>query len=81
MRSLKAVLNEAEAALISDAGRMANVHVISSTSLSQRYPVSEYYDPHGHHAGHIPYTAACYAAIGTALVRDNLQPADANRSR
>ena len=66
---LKAVLNEAEAALISDAGRLANVHVISSTSLLQRYPVSDYYDPHGHHAGHIPYTPACYAAIGTALVR------------
>ncbi len=67
---LEAVLYEAEAALISDAGRLANVHVISSTSLSQRYPVSEYYDPHGHHAGHIPYTSACYAAIGTALVRE-----------
>ena len=67
---LKAVLNAAEAALTSDAVRLANVHVISSSSLSQRYPVSDYYDPHGHHAGHIPYTPACYAAIGTALVRE-----------
>ena len=66
---LKAALNEAEEALISDAGRIANVHVISSASLSRRYPVSDYYDPHGHHAGHIPYTSNCYAAIGTALVR------------
>jgi len=66
---LKAALNEAEEALISDAGRMANVHIISSASLSRRYPVSDYYDPHGHHAGHIPYTPDCYAAIGTALVR------------
>jgi predicted enzyme involved in methoxymalonyl-ACP biosynthesis len=34
-----------------------------------RYPVKDYYDPHGHHLGHIPYTSDCYAAIGTALVR------------
>ena len=66
---LKAALNEAEEALISDAGRIANVHIISSASLSRRYPVSDYYDPHSHHAGHIPYTPDCYAAIGTALVR------------
>ena len=66
---LKAALNEAEQALISDAGQVANVHVISAASLSWRYPVSDYYDPHSHHAGHIPYTPECYAAIGTALVR------------
>ena len=43
----------------------------SSVRLRYRgcYPVSDYYDPHGHHAGHIPYTADSYAAIGTALVR------------
>ncbi len=66
---LKAALIEAEEALISDAGRMANVHAIGSASLLRHYPVSDYYDPHGHHAGHIPYTSDGYAAIGTALVR------------
>ncbi len=66
---LRVALDEAETALISDAGRMANVHIISSASLLRRYPVSDYYDPHGHHAGHIPYTTDGYAAIGTTLVR------------
>jgi FkbH-like protein/FkbM family methyltransferase len=66
---LKAALNNAEEALLSEAGRMANVHAISSASLLQRYPVNDYYDSYSHHAGHIPYTPECYAAIGTALVR------------
>ena len=66
---LKAALNDAEEALLSEAGRIANVHTISSASLLRRYPVNDYYDPHSHHVGHIPYTPECYAAIGTALVR------------
>ena len=66
---LKATLHEAEETLISVAGRIANVHIISSASLLGRYPVRDYYDPHGHQMGHIPYTSDCYAAIGTALVR------------
>src|SRR4030095_1322952 len=46
-----------------------NVQTIRSTLPLQRYPVIDYYDPHSHHAGHVPYTPDCYAAIGTALVR------------
>jgi FkbH-like protein/FkbM family methyltransferase len=66
---LKAVLNDAEQTLLSEAGKIANVHTMSSASLLRRYPVNDYYDPHSHHVGHIPYTSECYAAIGTALVR------------
>lgn len=66
---LNAALNDVEKALISEAGRIANVHTISSESPLRRYPVNDYYDPHSHHAGHIPYTSECYAAIGTALAR------------
>jgi FkbH-like protein/FkbM family methyltransferase len=66
---LKAALNDAEQALLSETSGMANVHTISSASLLRRYPVNNYYDPHSHHVGHIPYTPECYAAIGTALVR------------
>ena len=66
---LKAALSDAEESLLSEAARIANVHTISSAALLQRYPVNDYYDPHSHHAGHIPYTPECYAAIGTALVR------------
>lgn len=66
---LKAALDDAEAALLSEAGRIASVHIISSASPLRHYPVNDYYDPHSHHAGHIPYTPECYAAIGTELVR------------
>jgi FkbH-like protein/FkbM family methyltransferase len=64
-----AALCEAEETLLSEAGRIANIHTISSASLLQRYHVNDYYDPHSHHVGHIPYKPECYAAIGTALVR------------
>src|SRR5262249_43944856 len=66
---LKAALNDAEEALLSEAGRIANVHTISSAAPLERYRVDDYYDPHSHHAGQIPYTPECYAAIGTAVVR------------
>jgi len=66
---LKAALDEAEQALSSQAGAMANVHTIGSELLLRRYPARDYYDPDSHHVAHIPYTPACYAAIGTALVR------------
>ena len=66
---LKAALNDAEEAVLSEAGGIANVHIISSASSLRRYPVNPYYDRHSHHMAHIPYTSECYAAIGTALVR------------
>jgi FkbH-like protein/FkbM family methyltransferase len=66
---LKAGLNDAEETLLSEAGRIGNVHAVSSASLLRRYPVNDYYDPYSHHVGHVPYTPECYAAIGTALVR------------
>jgi FkbH-like protein/FkbM family methyltransferase len=66
---LTAALNDAQEALLSEAGRIANVHTISSASLLQGYPVNGYFDPNSHRVGHIPYTPECYAAIGTTLVR------------
>jgi len=66
---LKAALVDAEEALMSEAGSLANVHAIGSAWPLRRYPVNDYYDAHSHRVGHIPYTPECYAAIGTALVR------------
>lgn len=66
---LKAVFDDAEQALLAEARTIPNVHTVSSAALLERYPVRDYYDPHSHQAGHIPYTAECFAAIGTALVR------------
>ena len=66
---LKATLDAAEHALMSDARQVPNVYVIGSETWSQRYPVKDYYDSLSHQLGHIPYTPEGYAAIGTALVR------------
>ena len=66
---LKAALDAAEERMLSDAGTIPNVHTIRSAALRERYPVKDYFDPHGHHIGHIPYTTDGYAAIGTALFR------------
>jgi len=66
---LKVALGDAERELLSRAGTLAGVSTIASEPLLRRYPVAEYYDVHGHQLGDIPYTAECYAAIGTALFR------------
>jgi FkbH-like protein/FkbM family methyltransferase len=64
-----AALNHAEESLASQARKIANVHVVPSATPLRHYPVNDYYDLHGHHAGHMPYTPEGYAAIGTELVR------------
>jgi len=66
---LKAALDAAEEALLSEARKIANVHALTSAAPLQHYAVNDYYDPHSHHVGQIPYTPECYAAIGTELVR------------
>ncbi|MGH8745061.1 MAG: FkbM family methyltransferase, partial [Burkholderiales bacterium] len=68
-RELSAALSDAERSLLAQAGATANVHALGSDTALRRYPVADYYDPDGHRLGHIPYTPACYAAIGTALYR------------
>ena len=67
--ALRAALADAEAALSVAAGSIANVQIIGSDALARRYPVQDYYDAHGHRAGHVPYTAKGYAAIGTSIAR------------
>src|SRR6185503_9332710 len=55
--------------LLSDAGSIATVQTIGSAALMRRYALRDYHDPDTHRAGHIPYTAQGYAAIGTAVFR------------
>lgn len=67
--ALQAALDEAERILLTDAGAIPQVSVISSASLMARYPVQNAHDPHSDHLAHIPYTREGYAAIGTAVFR------------
>jgi FkbH-like protein/FkbM family methyltransferase len=68
-RELKQALNDAEQALLSEAGAIPNVRTISSASLLSRYRLTDYYDPESRSLGHIPYTPECFGAIGTAVAR------------
>jgi len=46
-----------------------NLIVLSADSVIARYEVTEIDDPLGERAGHIPYRAAFFAALGTQVVR------------
>jgi FkbH-like protein len=67
--ALVAALSDAEQTLLAEIAAMRNVHAIGSAALLRRYPVADYYDPHSHQLGHVRYTPACYAAIGSAVFR------------
>ena len=71
-------IDAAEERLLSRAGSLPNVQAIGSSSIVQRYALDTYYDPHGDRLGDVPYTPACYVAIGTALCRA-MQSASPNR--
>jgi FkbH-like protein/FkbM family methyltransferase len=66
---LEAALDKAERELLAAVRRLPNVHGIGSDVPVQRYSVASYYDARSDHAGHVPYTPECYAAIGTELFR------------
>ncbi len=54
------------------AARLAEVdgvYIVTTGQLAATYPVAEYYDPHTDATGHIPFTPAYYAALGTHLAR------------
>jgi len=44
------------------------VHVVAE-EIARLYPVADYYDGHGDHLGHVPYTPDYFAAVSTALAR------------
>ena len=67
--ALAAALSDAEQTVLAEAAAIRNVHAIGPAALLRRYPVADYYDPHAHQLGHVRYTPACYAAIGTAVFR------------
>lgn len=69
---LRSQLVEAESLLVSKAATVPNVQVVSSSDLKRRYAVADGHDAHAREAGHVPYTSAGYAAIGTAVFRSAL---------
>ncbi|MCC6861111.1 MAG: HAD-IIIC family phosphatase [Bryobacterales bacterium] len=51
------------------AAELNSVYVLTAGAILRSYPVSGYYDPHGDELGHVPYTPAFFAALGTAAAR------------
>ncbi len=66
---LNEFLEKGERELLSVVGKIPNVYTIDSSSILNRYPVAEYFDPHSFQLGHIPYTSEFYASMGTTLFR------------
>ncbi len=73
-KNLRGTASETELAalenrLIKPAQIFPGVTVIGSEEILTRYPAAEFLDPHTNELGHVPYTAAGFAAIGSSLFR------------
>lgn len=64
-----ACLAQCEAQIKAELHANNQITVISSAELTQRYPVDDAYDAQSDELGHIPYSPAGFAAIGTMLAR------------
>jgi FkbH-like protein/FkbM family methyltransferase len=62
-------LTTLENQLIAQVQKFPNVAVIGSTEILARYPAAEFHDLHANDLGHVPYTPAGFAAIGTSVFR------------
>ncbi|WP_299411531.1 FkbM family methyltransferase [Acaryochloris sp. IP29b_bin.148] len=67
--TVHSIYQQMETKLVSEVEQIEGIYSLTSSMLSTLYPVSSYYDPHGHQFGHVPYTSAFFAALGTALAR------------
>jgi FkbH-like protein len=61
--------NRMEAFLAASVEDLNSVYVVQPREVDEWYPVAQRYDPLGDKLGHIPYTPAYFAALGTALAR------------
>ena len=58
-----------EKSLVAALADASGVYVVSSSELNAVYPVADYYDPSADELGHVPYTPAFFAALGTMAAR------------
>ena len=59
-------MEELIAAAIAD---LATVHLVRPHEIDALYPVAQPHDPHADRIGHVPYTPAYFAALGTMIAR------------
>jgi FkbH-like protein/FkbM family methyltransferase len=65
-----ALLRSGEERLRSLLAQNSSVRPVLPEELARDYPVAEYYDRHGDALGHIPYTPAFFAGLGTRIARE-----------
>ena len=61
--------SRAEEFVASAAADLSTVHLVTPHEIDALYPVSQPHDPLGEKLGHIPYTPAYFAALGTMVAR------------
>lgn len=69
MPAAAAAVHRVEAALASSLRAVSGVRVLTSDEIAAAYPLEDYDFPGGAAHGHVPYTEAFFAALGTLIVR------------
>lgn len=62
-------LLEYERALEAELAPRTSVHVLDRRDIERRYPVGDWHDAEGERFGHVPFTRAGFAAVGSAIMR------------
>lgn len=62
-------IDDAEARLADAVAAIGATSLLPMSDLLTRYGVTDSFDPHGNVMGHVPYTPAAYAALGTQAFR------------
>jgi len=65
----RAFLADLEQGIVDDLADRGGVVVIPSAKVAATYPVAEPYDRRRDELGHVPYTEAAFAALGTMVAR------------
>ncbi len=58
-----------EELMVSELRGTSGVYVVTTSELAAAYPVAVYDDPRADKLGHVPYTQAFFAALGTTIAR------------
>lgn len=64
-----AFFQQMEDLMVSELDVVSSVCLVKTVELTTAYPVSTYYDAYSDELGHVPYTPAFFAALGTTIAR------------
>jgi FkbH-like protein len=67
--SRQTFFQQMENVIASELDSVRNLFTVTSQEFASLYPVTNYYDAHTDELGHIPYTPAFFAALGSTIAR------------